>query len=510
MPTNTKTITNDEGTFTTRVGSRLDLSTQQQPTSAASTVPSPISVDSLQTPTVPFKVTPPAPSTSMTGLGGAIESNAYAFTKDLESKAKAAEIGKESSLSVLTKQMLNAGGEVALTNKAYADTVDPLETELKDINQQIFAEQQSTRREIENLRKNPAGFVGQGLENRIRDIENASISKEADLSVIQLARQGKYDSAKAIADRAVAARLEKQRSELEVLKLNYEDNKDQFTKAEQREFETKQADRERALDIQKTNLKQISDLSIDALQNGAPASVAAQMQQATSIPEAIKIGGQYIGLLQRQAAARTSANVDLARRKDLLQLALVGDQAAIKELGYDPKNLPLTAKEITNFEDQKSVFKRDLDIASRALANETGLQNSTGFFKGGVAGAFLETPGGILGAPSGMIKKQDFLNDAQYIIKNLTFNKIKELSDQGIKLTPISEKELKAMADASSVLASSVISDDAGNVVGFRGSEARVREQLKLVTEHYQKAIDDITTQTMLSTEDRDEVARMK
>jgi len=504
MPTETKTITNNEGTFTTRVGSRLDLSSQQP------TTPSPISVESLQTPTTPVSVTPPTPSTAMAGLGGVIESNANAYTKDLETKAKAAEVGKKSSLETLIQQQLKAPGEVALTRQAYEGTVDPAQAELKDINQQIFAEQQSSRREIENLRKNPAGFVGQGLENRMRDIENASIAKQADLSVIQLARQGRYDSAKAIADRAVAARLEQQRTVLDTLKFNYEENKDLFTTAEQREFETKQADRERALNTQQISLKQISDLAIDALYNGAPASVAAQMQQATSIPEAMRLGGQYIGLLQRQAAQRASANVDLARRKDLLQLALAGDQAAIKELGYDPKNLPLTAKEITNFEDQKSVFKRDLDISSRALNNNTGLQTSTGLVRGGVLGAFIETPGGVLGAPFAASKKQDFLADAGYIIKNLTFNKIKELSDQGIKLTPISEKELKAMGDASNVLVSAAQFDDSGALIGFKLSENRVREQLGLVTKHYQKAIDDITTQTMLSTEDRDEVARMK
>lgn len=478
----------------------------KEPVIAPTPVPTAISATELQTPATPFKVTPAAPATQSAGLEALIGTQNDTFTKDLEAKTKAAEATRTDAFSEILKQYGESQGEVALTDKAYASTVDPAEAELRDINQQIFAEQQASRREIERLQKNPQGLFGGALDQKVQEIQDKSLARQADLSVIQLARQGKFNSAKSIADRAVAARLEQQRTKLEVLKLNYEENKDLFTTAEKREFETKQADRERALDKQEADLKQISDLSLDALQNGAPASVAAQMRGAKTVNEAMQIGGSYIGLLQRQAAQRAMATNNLAYRKGLIELAAAGDKKAIDELGYDPKNLPLTREQMVKLEDLKEIFTRDKNIADRALNNNAGLQSSAGLIRGGVTGAFLESPGGILGAPYTASQKQSFLGDAAYIIKNLTFNKIKELSDQGIKLTPISEKELKAMGDASAVLVSKAQFDENGGLLGFDLPEERVREQLRLVSQHHQKAIDEIMVQMLTSEADRKEV----
>lgn len=272
----------------------------KEPAIAPTPVPTAISATELQTPATPFKVTPAAPATQSAGLEALIGTQNDAFTKDLEAKTKAAESTRTDAFSELVKQYGKSEGEVSLTDKAYASTVDPAEAELRDINQQIFAEQQASRREVERLQKNPQGLFGGALDQKVQEIQDKSLARQADLSVIQLARQGKFDSAKSIADRAVAARLEKQRTKLEALKLNYEENKDLFTTAEKREFETKQGDRERALDKQEADLKQISDLSLNALQNGAPTSIATAMRQAKTVGEAIQIGGGYIDALDRR------------------------------------------------------------------------------------------------------------------------------------------------------------------------------------------------------------------
>ncbi len=251
-------------------------------------------------PVTPFKLTPVAPATQSAGLSSYLESTTDSFNKDLAAKATASEKAKDTSLEALLKNTINSPGEIALTADKYKDTVDPAEAELKDINQQILANQVSTRRQIEELQKNPQGLFGGGLQQKIQEIQDVGTKREADLSVIQLAKQGKYDSAKQIADRAVAAQLETQRTKNEALRLIYEDNKSLFDKDEQRAFETRQNDRERVLDKRESDLKQISDLSLNALQNGAPTAIATQMRQAKTPEEAIQVGGQYIDRLDRQ------------------------------------------------------------------------------------------------------------------------------------------------------------------------------------------------------------------
>ncbi len=249
----------------------------------------------------PFVVTPPKPTTEAAGLAGTIDANAQAFTTDLAKRAADTAKVKDASLGAYLKNSIASKGQVALTADEYAKEggVDTLEAELTDINQQIIAEQVARRRAVEAIQKQGGGLEsGQNIE--IRRVENESIAREADLSVIQLARQGKYNSAKTIADRAVAAKLETQKTLNDALKFNYEENKSLFTLAEQRSFESAQSDRERVLNRQEDELKAINDLALNALQNGAPTAVVQAMQKATTRSEAQGIGGEFVDRLDRR------------------------------------------------------------------------------------------------------------------------------------------------------------------------------------------------------------------
>lgn len=223
--------------------------------------PAPITPSDLSGSPSPFKVTAAAAPTKVAGLGSSLEADAAAtadaYQARLDAKAKTAEAAKSSSFEDLMKAQLGMTGKAEATDKAYADTVDPAEADLKDINQQIIAEQVALRRRVEEIEKNPQGLFGPALQDQIDQATRDSVRKQADLSVIQLARQGKYDSAKAIADRAVEASIEKQKNLIDALQFNYEENKDEFTKDEQRAFESAQDARNRALDMQKA--KELAD-----------------------------------------------------------------------------------------------------------------------------------------------------------------------------------------------------------------------------------------------------------
>lgn len=230
--------------------------------------------------------TPPATPTTPTT---ASNSNGLSLTQDSLNTQKQG----------ILDMMSGTQGEVALTNAEFANTVDPARQELNTINAEMNTESLAGRRRIEAV-MNIVGITKEQAQDKINEISRTNTSKLADIAVIQMAVQGKYDSAKEIADRSVQAKLEVQKNKRDAMLFMYTENKELFTKTEQRQFETSQRDRERKLNAEEKTLQRVSDLSIEALKNGASTSLVTKMQNAKTEAEAIAFGGQFIGLLDRQ------------------------------------------------------------------------------------------------------------------------------------------------------------------------------------------------------------------
>jgi len=254
----------------------------------------------------PFNITPAAPLSEAAGLSAMTETRSKSIAEDiaagtfnsksLGTRAVEAEQGKNTSLAEYLKASTETKGKTQLEDEAYSvkGGVDETEGELKEINQQILEEQNSRRRKLEALEKNPEGRLRGALSDIKDNIERESIAKEADLTIIQLGRLGKYDSAKAVADRAVAVQLEKDKAKIDALRVNYEDNKDLFTTAEQRAFETAQNEREEEFSSRESELKTVKEFALKALELGAPMSTVQSMLSATSIDDALALGGSYV------------------------------------------------------------------------------------------------------------------------------------------------------------------------------------------------------------------------
>jgi hypothetical protein len=260
----------------------------------------PVITPSSLEPTTAFNLpTPPVP-TGQTALMADFEVQDE-FTQALTDSKKTAETAKTNSLDAYIKQLQESKGLTQLTADEYAKDggVDSITPELNDINDKIRKEQLALRRATERIEK-VGGGLASGATAEISNLERDSFAKQADLSIIQMAAQGKYDSAKEIADRAVAAKLEQQNIYNETLKFAYEENKDLFTTAEQREFETLLGNRERKLTEEKERQTAIYDLALQAQADGAPTSVVQQMMKAKTREEAMGAGGSYIGALDRQ------------------------------------------------------------------------------------------------------------------------------------------------------------------------------------------------------------------
>lgn len=414
-----------------------------------------INAEMLQ-PQAPMNIKPATLATGAVGmmenLAGMAKSNASQYTQNLQNKADETQAKSENALDQYLRTLASQKGEVQQTQEAYADTVDPIQRELNDINQQILAEQQANRRRIQALEKNPTGMLTEGLNAEIRRVENESLAKQADLAVIQMGIQGRYDSAKEIADRAVAVKMEQQRNYLDALKFNYQENKELFTKAEQRAFEAAQGDRERALDREEADLKTISDMSITALQNGAPTSVAAKMRTAKTVEEAMQLGGRYMMSLSDRIKNSELANLGLSEEE-----SLAATTASEKIMAID-------------------------DI----LANTLG-------FKLAVGPTALNRMAGAIDLTSGGVgKRQDFIASVEQLTSQETLNALINAKAKGATFGALSEGELLLLRQTASKIGKWAKTDKRGNVIGYRASENDFKDELmkmqRLAKKAYEKS----------------------
>lgn len=332
------------------------------------------------------------------------------------------------------------------------------------------------------------------------------------------ASRGNITLAKDLVDRAVAQRFDPYKEEINVLEKNLQLLKeDPETTVQERNRALKLEDaletRRREVDKLEKDDQFIRDLALQAATFGADSAILDKITSSGSVDDAISIAGTYLGEEFRiEAEQRAFDNniklrtLDLQesrlafdRRKDLLALAAEGDLEAIKELGYDPNALPLSEEEVTKLEDQAALMKRDISIVQRALDNNTGLETVSGHITG--VGS---------GDPFFKGSRQEFLADVTYIIRNLTFDKIDELGQRGIKLTPISEKELQAMGAASNQLVSAAREDENGNITHFELPEDRLRELLTEVMTSYERAQDEIFADIHIPDDDRSEIRDIK
>lgn len=242
-----------------------------------------------------INVPTPAPQTIAPKLADDLAIQADMFTQQQQEAAKTAETTKTTAMQDYLKSLQASKGITGLTADAYAAKggVNDITPELNAINDQIRQEQLSLRRSIERINKEGGGLKS-GAAAEISNLERTSLSKQADLSIIQMAVQGRYDSAKEIADRAVAANLEQQNIYNETLRFMYNDAKDSFDKTEQRAFETLLGNRERKLEEEKQNQLEIKNFALSALQAGAPTSLAKQAMGAKTMDEALSLVGGYL------------------------------------------------------------------------------------------------------------------------------------------------------------------------------------------------------------------------
>lgn len=268
---------------------------QTAPPTASSPSATPvITASGLQANVAPLTVPQSPNPTATPELHGAIQGTQQTWQQQLDSAASTAKTGMASSLSELLKAELG-GGQAQYQNDAYTQYgVDKAHKDLTDVNTQLTAEQNALNHKVDAIRKNTDGLFGTGVQQLVDKASSESLSRQADLSVIQLAKTGAYDSAKAMADRAVAAKMEFRQNQIAVLGQIYTANKDIFSTAEQHQFEAAQATRN-------------NQLQIDA--HKETAKYDEMIKQSDPLYRA-QLSGQYLANQKAAHELQTSGGVD--------------------------------------------------------------------------------------------------------------------------------------------------------------------------------------------------------
>jgi len=307
------------------------------------------------------------------------------FTRAQENRTKQAEGKTSTAFEDYIKGLAGEQSVEGLTMKAEQEFGTPeLEQEVNRLNADLMSEQRALKKRLDVLNANAQGGLASGVAGEIANAQRESYSKQADIAVVQLAAQGRFDSAKAMADRKAAIQFADQTRDLGIREKIYTENKEIFTKEEQRLFETKQADRNRRLDAEKEAFTKLQDVKLDALKmaqmNGAPVSVIEAIQKATSPVGVLEAGGQYgsVDLLDR---AYKQQQISSSRTSQLLALAEAGDANAIKNLGFDPRSTVVEVDPVVKRQVEEQIIGNEqlIDLATqyRTLVDTYGFTNET-------------------------------------------------------------------------------------------------------------------------------------
>ena len=252
----------------------------------------------------PISITNPAPATGSEGLQAFIGADTTSSlndaqkTQDLATQQAGVDSKAKAYTDLLTGQQTPSDlqGQAYGTTNQLGTTVNQTADSVRKAGNEILAEQNSARRQIESLQTN-GNYTKEQLAPFIQEINRKSTSLQADLYIKKLALQGDYESAKSIADRSVEAKYEFQQNQINAAKFTFENNKDQYTKKEQRQYNEVWDKKQRELDTKKSNDKIMEDTKIELLKSaneqGAPQSVKDAISRSTNAEQAINAAGIY-------------------------------------------------------------------------------------------------------------------------------------------------------------------------------------------------------------------------
>jgi len=427
-------------------------------------------------PQAEVQVTNPQTGTAMAGLGGALESQTDSFAQGLADTRSQREAEKNQSRTDFSSLVANRTGLEGFSLQADQDAgVFEADSALQDINNELRTEQLARRRSTELITSTGGQSKGQA-QSQINNVNRASYSKQADMAIVQLAAQGRFNSASALADRKANAMFEQEQNQIDAAKITYEDNKDLYDKAEQREFETALTDRTNRVQAEKEQMQAVQDLALQAQLDGAPPAIVSEMMKSKTLADASALGGQFVGALDReqQRASINASNASTSlKAEQLLQMqqpSVVTRSTQIVDInGVKSLVDTQTGETIETFE--AGTTTNDVEVARGtafvntidALKTDSGLNSSVG-------PTFLTRTAGV-DALSGA--KDDFIASVENVVKTLTLNTFAEAKAKGMTFGAMSEGEWRILGDSATKISNFRVYEKEG-IPGFRKTTDKV------------------------------------
>lgn len=394
------------------------------------------------TPESEFQLSPYYPQTGVQGELAKFDT----YTQDLERSAQQQEQKANSSFEDYLKAQLETPGKTELTARAEKKQgVPEIKEQLDDLDNQMRQEQQALARSTEAT-QTEAGLTKGQANARVEEIQRVSLRKQADIAVIRESVQQKYDSAKSIADRAVAIQVDQYNTRLNVLQQNADRNWDLFTTAEQRAFTAKQEDRQRQITQEENRSTRLYDLQIDLAKAGAPQSVISQIQDFDDAGKALSFASFY---LAPSKSAKTEI-IDIDGRKMLIN-STTGE--VIRDFGEFAGDIGEGAS--YQAEREGRIVSSIDELYERADAQTVGILSIGKVFPGSV--------------------QRDFSADLETLRANISFSELQAMrnaSKTGGALGQVAVRELELLESTLGAL------DQGQSPANFRKNLLKIKESL--------------------------------
>jgi len=215
---------------------------------------------------------PPAvPQTLASGTQAYIQSQNNAVKTEAQTALDIQRKELDRNKNDIADLIYQLGNPTADKNAEYeAQGVNDAKKQVDEYTSQLEAEQVANAHRITALQKNKAGNFFGGTEQEINRINQDSLTKQADLAVLQNSALRKYSTAIEIADRAVQAKLEPLKAKLDALQFFYQENKADFNKADDRAYSELVKKQDREYEAERTRLEANNTILKEAIGTGAP------------------------------------------------------------------------------------------------------------------------------------------------------------------------------------------------------------------------------------------------
>lgn len=270
-------------------------STFNRPLSTTSYNPvvAPITSNNLSGTTAPVSIptTPTVPGTAAANLSGTTGSIIQDYLNAKETAATAASKASTEDLASVFKDIVDV--QTSRNAEEAKAGLPAKATAVTNFTNQLEAEQRS----LENAKKaiyENGGSTTEQANASFAEVQRKSLSKQADLAILQSAANRDYTTAASIIDKKIANELEPLQTKLEFAKIFYQDNKEALSKADDRAFQNMIKENDRALSNKQDLLDKTNTVLLEAAKNGASSDVLKSILSAKTVSAAIFAAGNSL------------------------------------------------------------------------------------------------------------------------------------------------------------------------------------------------------------------------